>query len=232
MAIIYHKNKDCNILAKQLAAKIGNILVEQVNKNNKASIAFSGGSTPKKMLQYLAEINNIAWEKIDITLVDERFVDESSNRSNAKMLKENLLNNIANKTNFFPLYSEGKKLDEEEIIKINQSLKTIKQPFDIIILGMGLDGHTASFFPNEKELQKAFTTEKMALALKSSDGEDRISLSLKTILSAKNLFLHIEGIKKQEILKEALKKGNIEQMPIRAILYQQKRKLNIFICES
>lgn len=230
MANLEHNFSSCNDLANSLANEIGKKLQQAIAQNGKASIALSGGSTPKKMLNELSKQKNIAWGKVDVTLVDERFVDENSNRSNARMIKENLLINEATEASFFPLFLGANSLNEQAIGQMSHQQKYIKKPFDIVVLGMGLDGHTASFFPNVKNLHQALNSTKLVMAIKASDGEERITLTFPYLISAKNIYLHIEGKEKQQVLEKALKDGAIEDMPIRAFLLQNKAPINIYKC--
>ncbi|MCF6344267.1 MAG: 6-phosphogluconolactonase [Devosiaceae bacterium] len=228
--LLEHNFSSCNELANSLASEIGEKLKEAIKKDGKASIALSGGSTPKKMLNQLSKLKNINWEKVDVTLVDERFVDENSSRSNAKMLKENLLINEAKSANFFPLFLGSNSLNEQAIEQMSHQQKYIKKPFDIVVLGMGLDGHTASFFPNVKNLHQALNSTKLAMAINASDGEERITLTFPYLISAKNIYLHIEGEEKQQVLEKALNGMVINDMPIRAFLLQDKAPINIYKC--
>ncbi len=230
MVNIVHNFENCQILAKNLAEEIADKLQSAIKKHNRASIAFSGGSTPKNMLKQLSLAKNINWQKLDVTLVDERFVDESSDRSNAKMIKENLLIGDAKRAKFFPLFLGNEQLNEQAIKQMNLEQKHIKHPFDVVVLGMGLDGHTASFFPNVIGLKKALKNKGPAIAINASDGEERITLTYPYLISAKNLYLHIEGKEKWQTLQKAQHKGAINEMPIRAFLQQDKVPLNIYYC--
>ncbi len=230
MTHIFNKFADCDDLAKNLAAQIAKNLRLAIDKTNRASIALSGGSTPKKMLQYLAQEKDINWSNVDVTLVDERFVDENSPRSNAKMIKENLLHGEAKKAKFFPLFLGSEYLNSEAIEKITSEQNHIKHPFDVVVLGMGLDGHTASFFPNTISLEKALSDEGPAMAVNATDGEERITLTLPYLLQTNNLYLHIEGEEKQQVLEKAMQNGSQNEMPIRAVLRQNIVPLNIYSC--
>jgi 6-phosphogluconolactonase len=107
-------------------------------------------------------------------------------------------------------------------------------PFDVIILGMGNDAHTASLFPNNEKLQEAFdlNSEKLCISIKPKTAPyDRMSLNLKAILSAKNIFLHIEGKEKLEVYNRVLKSDDKFEMPILSLLKQEIKQIKVFAYE-
>ena len=92
-------------------------------------------------------------------------------------------------------------------------------PFAAVILGMGNDGHTASFFPGGDTLSEALTSEGPTLAIRAPGaGEPRITFTLPRLLETDGLYLHIEGDEKAAVLDKALGDGPVEDMPIRAVL--------------
>lgn len=222
---------DKESLAEELAAQIAAALDRELQANGKALLAVSGGSTPKLFFQKLSE-KDIDWAGVTVTLVDERWVDETSERSNAALVKDNLLTGKAAAANFFPLYTG----DETPVA----GLKTLEDQFDSVgipitaaILGMGGDGHTASFFPEGDKLSAALDLDNENTFIEMhapGAGEPRITFTLPALLKAEFLALHIEGDEKQQVLATALSDGPVEDMPIRAVLRQSKKELTIFWC--
>lgn len=222
---------DKESLAEELAAQIAAALDRELQANGRALLAVSGGSTPKLFFQKLSE-KDIDWAGVTVTLVDERWVDETSERSNAALVKANLLTGKAAAANFFPLYTG----DETPVA----GLKTLEDQFDSVgipitaaILGMGGDGHTASFFPEGDKLSAALDlgNEDTFIEMHAPGaGEPRITFTLPALLKAEFLALHIEGEEKQQVLATALSEGPIEDMPIRAVLRQNEKELTIFWC--
>nr|WP_272212789.1 6-phosphogluconolactonase [Marinicella sp. W31]MDC2878708.1 6-phosphogluconolactonase [Marinicella sp. W31] len=147
------KFENGDALASALAADVAERLAAAIADNGTASIAVSGGSTPKAFFRALST-TPIDWEKVTVTLVDERFVPEDNPRSNHRLVKENLLLGPAAEARFIPLYQNVENVEEAAEIVTNKVLAT-SLPFDVVVLGMGTDGHTASFFPGGDTLAKA-----------------------------------------------------------------------------
>lgn len=204
-----------------LCEEIVNALNKGITEDGSALIAVSGGSTPKPLFEKLSLVD-IPWEKVIITLVDERWVDNDHKESNEKLVKDHLMQNNAAKAKFIPLkYDLDTPFDA--ISRCSEEFKDIKNTLDVVILGMGTDGHTASFFPKDVNLENALNTKEICAATIPSDApHQRMTLSLNKLLKAKNLFLHIEGEAKKEVYDNALSDGAIEDMPIRAVLRDNK----------
>ena len=215
-------------LAEALAEAVAGNLKTGIAARGVASLAVSGGTTPARLFQILSARADVPWDKVTVTLVDERWVDETSDRSNAKLVKANLLQDKAAVAKFVPLYQGG---PEPDAAKASAAQAAVPQPLDAAILGMGNDGHTASFFPGGDTLAEALTAEGPVIAIKvPGAGEPRVTLTLKRLLGAKALYLHIEGEEKVETLERAEAEGPIEVMPVRAILRETKTPLTIFWC--
>lgn len=201
------------------AEKVAQILTASIAKKGKASIAVSGGSTPKGFFNALSH-KEIAWDKVTITLADERWVDENSDASNTRLVKKNLLQNNASKANFFN-FKIADKLNKATLEQLNKQAELLLS-LDVLILGMGEDGHTASLFPCSEQINEA-------LSLTNSDAlisvqpktapHQRLTFSLAALLQSKNVFLHLCGESKKQVLKDALADDNALIMPIRAFLH-------------
>ncbi len=217
-------------LAAALAGQVAADLQAGIASRGAATLAVSGGSTPKKFFVALSR-EKLDWSKVTITLVDERWVDSSSDRSNAKLVADLLLQNQAKAAAFVPLFSGGDEPTLALVAKTNAALTALHLPFDAVILGMGNDGHTASFFPGGDTLHEALTSDGPALALHAPGaGEPRITLTLPFLLNSKAIYLHIEGPEKAVTLAKAVAVGPIEDMPIRAVIRQTKVAISIYSC--
>ena len=193
-------------LAASLARDVADELSRAIEAKGRATLAVSGGTTPKLFFEKLSVID-IPWSRVSVTLVDERQVPESSERSNARLVRQHLLQNKAAAARFVPLVGNP---DAENI-----------PAFDVAVLGMGNDGHTASFFPGGDTLAEAIDAEtrKRLIAITAPGaGEPRLTFTLPVLAQAGRLALHIEGAEKKQVLKQALAEGPQEDMPVRAVL--------------
>ncbi|SDP57509.1 6-phosphogluconolactonase [Phyllobacterium sp. OV277] len=216
-------------LAEALATSVAAHLQAACNARGKAVLAVSGGTTPARFFKVLSG-KDLPWDKITVTLVDERFVPPSNDRSNQKLVTELLLQNAAAKANFVGLYHPAANTDEA-VKAATAAVAALGQPFDVTILGMGGDGHTASFFPGGDNLAEAISPEQSALVLPmqaDGAGEPRLTLTLPVIVKSRFVVLHIEGDGKKAVLDKALGGGATEDMPIRAILRHTPINLEIF----
>ena len=204
-------------LAQGLASDVADELNRVIQAKGKAVLAVSGGTTPKLFFEKLSEID-LPWQRVTVTLVDERQVPDTSERSNARLVREHLLRNKAAAAHFVPLFENA---------AADSSL-----PFDVTILGMGSDGHTASFFPKADRLKEAIdsgTSRRLIEIIAPGAGEPRLTFTLPVLEASGRLALHIEGADKKKVLDQALADGPQEDMPVRAIL-RSATPLTLYWC--
>jgi 6-phosphogluconolactonase len=225
-APILHELPDRGQLAHSLAAVVAEALQLRVAESGKAVLAVSGGSTPDLFLQALSQ-RALPWSEILVSLVDERCVDESHVRSNAGFVRRNLLQQRAAEARFVPLYADG---------GIAPTAAAVAGLIDVAVLGMGTDGHSASWFPDARELEDALdpaNSSPLLLMEAPSAGEPRISCSLSAIVRAPFVMLHIEGAAKRELLRKAATSDADDasrRWPVRALLDQRRSALPVFWC--
>jgi len=222
-----NKFKDAADLARQLADRIGSEIEAAIARRGSALLAVSGGSTPTLLFQTLRN-KSINWHKVIVTLVDERWVDEDDQRSNARLVKQQLLVNDAANARFVPLFHHGDI--DQEIPELEKQLQSLPLPFDVVVLGMGSDGHTASFFPGGDNLDLAVdpTGENLVTAMRAPGAvEPRVTFNLPPLLASSFLVLHIEGSKKLQVLEQAMEDGDANLMPIRHVIRNSDR-LEVF----
>lgn len=192
-------------LAEALADRIADALSEALRKRGQATLAVSGGRTPVGLFRALSR-KRLDWPKVIVTLVDERFVPPDDERSNARLVRENLRTGEAARLTFVPLYRPTGTIGEAAQAA-GFSIAGLPKPFDVVVLGMGADGHTASFFPDAPDLAALLANEEGRQVLPvvaKSAGEPRLTLPLQTICAARLLVLHIEGEEKRQVLTAAL----------------------------
>lgn len=206
-------------IEEQLAARIASDLKSEIEEFGDASLLVSGGSTPKGLFKSLC-IKDIPWDKVRISLVDERFLPNGSKDQNGSLIKSYLLMNRAAKATFFPMVLDPLNLQKNlELFK--DSLSKIRRPFTVVVLGMGNDGHTASFFPDSDELDKAIedpNNDEVLITHTDSSPYARITFSFKALSKAKHLYLHFYGEEKHLILEKAKGKSGHLPYPIQKFL--------------
>jgi 6-phosphogluconolactonase len=165
-----------------------------------------------------------------VTLIDERLVPPISPRSNARLVADKLLQGPAAAANFVPLY-HGTDDGAEAATLARTALAKLPWPLDVAVLGMGGDGHTASFFPDAADVAEllAADADKLVLPVASvAAQEHRLTLTLGRIVEAGFVALHIEGPDKRQVLDRAL---SGEKLPIRAAMEASPRPVEIFWAE-
>ncbi len=216
-------------LAQALSEAIATQLAAAIAERGQAVLAVSGGTTPLRLFEILSR-RAIDWNAVTITLVDERFVPASSPRSNAALVAGNLLQNAASAARFVPLYRESLSI-EDAARSDNAEMMLLPWPLDVAVLGMGADGHTASFFPDAGNLSVLLdpASERVVLPVHApSAGEPRLTLVAARILGAGFLALHIEGEEKRAAFETAMGQGAGEKKPIRAVIEESPKPVEVF----
>lgn len=223
----WHDFDGRDALAAGFSDAVAKHLADAIVKRGTALLAVSGGTTPAK---FFAALSNqpIAWDKVTVTLIDERFVPASSPRSNAGLVAANLLQNAAAAAKFVPLYHEAATIEDAASIA-DSALQGLAWPLDVAVLGMGNDGHTASFFPDAIDLatllDPASKTNVLPVHAESA-GEPRLTLSMARIIEAGFVALHIEGAEKKQTFDGAMGPG--AKKPIRAVIEASPRPVEVF----
>ena len=178
-------------------------LNKRLKRKSRFSFVLTGGNSPIKLYRHLAKNKNIPWKKIDFFIGDERYVKENSKYSNIRMCRKHLLSKI--------------RISNRQIYKITTNQKSIKKDaqdyenkikkyflnkkviFDLVLLGIGQDGHIASLFKNNINKKN----NKNVSFVKRKDFS-RITLTLKCINNSKSVFLWAPGREKSKIVKKIL----------------------------
>ena len=229
MSRIEHTFKEQEDLIEALTISIAQNLQEAIEQKGKASLLVSGGSTPKPLFKKLRKVP-LAWEKVSVGLCDERWVSSSHQDSNEQFIKTALLQEEASRATFVGMYQEGLEAQRAEQV-CSEQMKTSLFPFDVLVLGMGSDAHTASLFPNNERLAEAYnmSSDGLCIAIKPTTAPHmRMSLNLKAILSASHLYLHFEGQEKQAVYQEAISGEDRYAMPIRSVLNQESKEIEVY----
>jgi len=218
-----------DVLAQALAERVANVLADAIDRDGAATLAVSGGSTPGAFFAALSR-HPLAWDKVTVMLVDERFVPPSHPRSNQRLVATHLLRDEAARAAFLPLYADDRAPEEAAQLAAGR-LDRMNRALDVVVLGMGTDGHTASWFPDSPQLA-ALTdptaTQSVIAATAPGAEEPRLTLTLPIVAGAGLCVLHIEGNDKKRVIEEALQPGPVEDLPVRAILTATAAPLHIY----
>ena len=219
---------DRDALDHGLSADVVAILARAINERGRATLVVSGGSTPINFFRLLSN-QSLPWNRVSVLLADERWVSPDDQASNERLVRNNLLINAAREANFIPLKTanENPEEAEQELEKRLALLGT----FDLVILGMGADGHTASLFPGAAALERALDvhSDKQCIGVIPLQAPHRrISLTLSRLLNSRDIFLHITGNEKRAVLREAIDSNDSSRLPIAAFANQQQTPLTLY----
>lgn len=226
---VFNAFDDGQALADALADRVAEVLRAGIAARGTASLAVSGGTTPGRFFDALST-RDLDWPKVTVTLVDERFVPSDNPRSNHGLVAERLLKNAAAAARFMPLYHEAGTAEEAARLASAEADGLVR-PFDAVILGMGNDGHTASFFPGGNNLAAALDADgRQSVLTMDADGagETRLTFSFPRLRDARLLVVHIEGQGKRDVLEKATSGRDETEMPIRAVLKRAKTEPDIY----
>lgn len=211
--------------AEQLAADVVKRLQQACDARGGASLVVSGGSTPVPFFHALRNLWNR--DGLIVTLADERFVASDHADSNERLVREHLLNSHMQ---FVSLYRDVPWEQAES--GAEKAMQKISSPFDVVILGMGDDGHTASLFPQHVKLAEGLdigaTNACMAIDESPKPPARRITLTAARLLQTQALYLHITGETKAQVLQQALDSGDVTSYPVLAFVAQKQVPVEIF----
>ena len=196
-----------------------------------ASLVASGGTTPGPLFDALAA-REAKWDRVFVTLSDERWLPPTSNESNEKLVRTRLMRDKAATAHFVPMKTDASHPREAEDA-VSAAICAMPLPFDVTIFGMGDDGHTASLFPGADGLDRALDTASPLMvrgihpAKLDSTGE-RMTLTLRAILDLRWIVVLVRGDAKLKTLDVALAGDDVPAMPVRAVLQQTATPVQVY----
>ncbi|WP_439107634.1 6-phosphogluconolactonase [Congregibacter sp.] len=205
-------------LDEQMADDVAGWLSEAIEARGKASLVLSGGSTPKGFFQVMAG-KELDWSKVTVSLADDRWVPPTHEDSNDRLVQENLLQGPASAAHFIPLVNEDEH-PRSAVKAISGDLADLGT-VDIMILGMGGDGHFASLFPDSDTLEAGLDLHS-GNTLTAVDPpvapHARMSMTLPRLFDSRHLLLHLVGSDKRAVLNEAVAEKDATRLPIAAVM--------------
>ncbi len=215
--------EDAESAARTVAAVIRTRLCEGLARRGRASLVVSGGSSPKRLYEHVS-MADLDWSCVHIVLADERWVDPGAPGSNERFIRATLLQNRATQAVFVGLKTEHNH-PGQALAGLEARLQTAPAPFDAVVLGMGTDGHTLSWFPDADGLVSALDPEAGCVASITAQPSpatgpfvERVTLTRKALKGARFCALLINGSDKRRVLQIAENPGEVSSMPVRAVL--------------
>lgn len=207
-------------------------IAADLRARNAATILLSGGSSPVPLYQRLATAD-LGWNKVNVALVDERWVAPDHEASNERLLRQHLLQHQAARSSLTAMKTSAATPQAGEN-ECNARYAALPGPYTLAVLGMGSDGHAASLFPRSDGLQAALQSQQFCAAIEAmpsaatGDNVLRMTMTPWAILQAKTVMLLITGEDKWQVYQQALQPGPVADMPVRAFLHQQAVDIHLY----
>lgn len=221
---------DAEGLAQALAERVAEKLSAAVEARGKASLVVSGGRTPLPFFERLKN-QSVPWSSVWITLADERWVDPGHPDSNEGLVRGSLLDGSAAEAHFIGLKTAAANPEDGQAA-CAEALEAMPRPFDVVVLGMGDDGHTASLFPQAPQLDAALDLGNARVCMgidPVTARHPRMTLTLSALLDSCWIVLHLVGESKWQVYRQAHAAASpIKELPIRAVLHQDKVPVDVY----
>jgi len=218
----WHRFSSTAELDRALALHLAQRLTEDIARYGDASLAVSGGRTPSGMFAHLSRCD-LDWSRVWLTLVDERCVPVDSPDSNERLLHENLLQSRAAHARFISMASANR----DGVAVLNSQIASMPKPFSAVVLGMGNDGHTASWFPGATNLAALLDPDNPAQVMETEPPtapHRRMTLTLAAVLQSREIIVHITGPEKKAVIEQAADRDS----PVAAVLAQRETPASIW----
>lgn len=232
--IQWHDSEDAAAQAQALAAAVAAQLRQAIAQRGQALLAVSGGRSPIAFFQAL-RTQDLPWPDVTLMLVDERCVPPTHADSNARLVREHLLQDMAARAQFVPCFealpegwSEPPSDTALEALATdgNSRLQALAWPLDVLVLGMGEDGHVASLFSDAQGLAGALSEKQRVAALRPrAAAHARLSLGLPVLQQARHAHLAATGAAKRQVLLQAM---NDEALPVSWVMHRPGTPLQVW----
>ena len=207
---------DRELMMLSLADKIAGQLGEFLRRDGRATLSVPGGTTPGPIFDTLSGVD-LDWANVAVILNDERWVPDTSDRSNARLVRQRLIRGRAAQARLIPLYADA-ATPEAAVEALSDGIRP-HLPISVLLLGMGTDMHTASLFPGADRLDEALAANAPILMPMRADAavEPRMTLTAPVLKAAFNIHILITGADKRAALDRAQHLPP-QEAPVRAVL--------------
>jgi 6-phosphogluconolactonase len=219
---------DLDTLSRELTQQIAAALSAAIASRGLASLVVSGGRSPVKLFECL-RTQPLDWSRVCVALADERWVDATDSASNEKLVRHVLLEGGAAAARFAGLKNDAPTPDVGAAAAW-ETFARVPRPFDVVVLGMGDDGHTASLFPGSPNLTRGLDPEAAPGCVgmwSPTVPHARLSLNLAALLDSRRIVILISGESKWQTYVAASRAGAVEEMPVRAVLRQRRTPVDV-----
>lgn len=212
----WHDYPDRDLLALDLAETLADALVSALHHKDRVSFAVPGGTSPGPVFDALSQVH-LDWARIDVFLTDERWVPETSSRSNTALVRARLLTGPAAAATLIPLYAPTDT--PEDSLDTLSGAMSAHLPIDVMLIGMGADMHTASLFPGADLLDAALAKNAPILLPMRAPGapEPRVTLTAPVLAAALDTHILIMGTEKRDAI-QAARKLSPQEAPVACVL--------------
>ena len=208
---------DAEMMMIDLANRLAGELRACLSVHDHASFAVPGGTTPAPIFDSLCAAE-LDWARVHVLLTDERWVPDSSDRSNTALIRRHLLTDRAAAATYVPLYT-GQPAPEDALAALEAALAP-ELPLSVLLLGMGADMHTASIFPGADRLHDALHGAASVVPMRAPGAaEPRLTLSARVLRDAMSTHIVITGAEKRAAIERA-RHLSAEEAPVSVVLKQ------------
>ena len=230
--LVFHAHPSLDAWTSAITDVVSGALRERLDQPSaRPRLLVSGGSTPAPVFRALSHVP-LDWSRIDIALVDERWLPPGDPDSNARLITDNLLRNKAAGARFEPLVRANRSIETA----VHDANLHARNPADVVLLGMGDDGHTASLFPRMRDLASALASTRPYVSVNATGCAGagawarRISLTPAGLAPASTRLLLIRGQGKRDVLERAAGGTDPNECPVRMAFTTPGAVLHVHWC--